>query len=134
MQRMNCEEAKKIDIVEYMSSLGFQPKKIKGNDYWFLSPFRNEKEASFKVNKKFNVWYDHGLGKGGNLIDFGILFHKVSVTELLDKLGQNNFSFHQHIGDISQKNSAGEKEKISVIDVRPGITFLPLANYLQTRK
>ena len=134
MQRMNCEEAKKIDIVEYMSSLGFQPKKIKGNDYWFLSPFRNEKEASFKVNKKFNVWYDHGLGKGGNLIDFGILFYKVSVTEFLDKLGQNNFFFHQHIENISQKNNAGEKEKISVIDVRPGITFLPLANYLQTRK
>ncbi|HEY8690683.1 MAG TPA: toprim domain-containing protein [Chitinophagaceae bacterium] len=131
---MNCEEAKKIDIVEYMSSLGFQPKKIKGNDYWFLSPFRNEKEASFKVNKKFNVWYDHGLGKGGNLIDFGILFYKVSVTEFLDKLGQNNFFFHQHIENISQKNNAGEKEKISVIDVRPGITFLPLANYLQTRK
>ena len=134
MKRMNCEEAKKIDIVEYMSSLGFQPKKIRGNDYWFLSPFRNEKEASFKVNKKFNVWYDHGLGKGGNIIDFGILFYKISVTEFLDKLGQNNFSFHQHIGNISQKNNAGEKEKISVIDVRPGITFLPLANYLQTRK
>jgi DNA primase (bacterial type) len=78
MQRMNCEEAKKIDIVEYISSLGFFPKKIRGNDYWFLSPFRNEKEASFKVNKKFNVWFDHGLGKGGNLVDFGVLFYNVS--------------------------------------------------------
>ncbi len=134
MQRMNCEEAKKIDIVEYLFSLGFQPKKIRGNDYWFLSPFRDEKETSFKVNKKFNVWYDHGLGKGGNLIDFGILFYKVSVTELLEKLGQNNFSFHPHIGNISQKNNAGEKEKISIIGVRPGITSLPLINYLTTRK
>lgn len=134
MQRMNCEEAKKIDIVEYLFSLGFQPKKIRGNDYWFLSPFREEKEASFKVNKKFNVWYDHGLGKGGSLIDFGILFYKVSVTELLEKLMQNNFSFHQYIGNISQKEDAGEKEKISIIGVRPGITSLPLTNYLRTRK
>ncbi len=131
---MNCEEAKKIDIVEYMSSLGFQPKKIKGNDYWFLSPFRNEKEASFKVNKKFNVWYDHGLGKGGTLIDFGVLFYKVSVTELLEKLGQNSVCFHPHIEDISQKNNACEKEKISIITSRSGITSLPLTEYLRTRK
>ena len=131
---MNCAEAKEIDIVEHLFSLGFQPKKIKGNDYWFLSPFRDEKEASFKVNKKFNVWYDHGLGKGGNLIDFGILFYKVSVTELLEKLGRNNFSFHQHIENISQKENAGEKEKISIINVRTGIISLPLTRYLRTRK
>ena len=134
MQRMNCEKAKKIDIVQYLFSLGFQPKKIRANDYWFLSPFRDEKEASFKVNRKFNVWYDHGLGKGGNLIDFGILFYKVSVTELLEKLGQNNFSFHQHIGNIFKKENAGEKEKISIINVRSGIISYPLTKYLLTRK
>ena len=134
MKRMNCEEAKKIDIVEYLSSLGFKPKKIKGNDYWFLSPFRNEKEASFKVNNRFNVWYDHGLGRGGNLIDFGVLFYQISVSELLQKLEQNNLSFHQHIGSNFQTNNAGEKEKISIINVRSGITTLPLTNYLETRK
>ena len=134
MKKLSCAEAKQIDLVEFLKGLGFQPKKIKGNDYWFLSPFRDEKEASFKVNKKFNVWYDHGLGRGGNLIDFGILFYKVSVIQLLEKLGQNNFSFHQQIGNISQKNNAGEKEKISIIDVRPGITSLPLTKYLQTRR
>jgi len=31
--------------------------------YWYLSPLREEKEASFKVNRKKNVWYDHGIGK-----------------------------------------------------------------------
>lgn len=134
MQRMNCEEAKKIDIVGYLSSLGYQPQKIRGNDYWYLSPFRTEKEPSFKVNRKFNVWYDHGIGKGGNLVDFGVLFFGVPVSEVLDKLGQNSVSFHQQIGDISQSEKAGEKEKITVIDARPGISFLPLKDYLQKRR
>jgi len=134
MQRMNCEEAKKIDIVDYLSSLGFQPQKIRGNDYWYLSPFRIEKVPSFKVNRKFNVWYDHGLGKGGNLVDFGVLFYHIPVNELLQKIGTNNFSFHQQIGKVSQGEKAGEKEKISIINVRSGITTLPLTKYLQTRK
>jgi hypothetical protein len=134
MKRINCEEAKQIDIVEYLSSLGFQPKKIRGNDHWYLSPLRTEKEPSFKVNKKFNVWYDHGLGKGGTLIDFGILFYKVSLTGLLERLGQNNFSFHQQIGNSLKKNNADEKENIFITEVRSGIALLPLTKYLQTRK
>ena len=134
MQRMNCEEAKKIDIVEYLFSLGLQPKKIKGNDYWFQSPFREDKSPSFKVNRKFNVWYDHGMGKGGNLVDFGVLYHAISVSELLEKLGEKSFSFHQPIREISEKNNAGEKEKITVINVTQGIKSLPLSKYLKIRR
>ena len=134
IDKLTCSKAKEIDLVNFLNQLGHLPKKIKGNDYWFLSPFRNEKDPSFKVNRKFNVCYDHGMGKGGNLIDFGILFYKVSVTELLEKLEQNNFFFHQPIESISKNENAGEKEKIKVINVRQGITFLPLTKYLQTRK
>ena len=36
-------------------------KKINNNDYWYLSPLRNEKEASFKINRSKNTWYDHGI-------------------------------------------------------------------------
>lgn len=134
MKKLSCADARQIDLVDWFKLLGHKPKKIRGNDYWFLSSFREENEASFKVNKKFNVWYDHGFGKGGNLIDFGTLFYKVSVSELLEKLGQNNVSFHQYIGNISQKENAGEKEKISIINVRSGIISTPLTNYLKTRK
>ena len=58
---MNCAEANQIDLVDYLYSLGYQTEKIRGNDYWYLSPLRDEKEASFKINRKKNVWYDHGI-------------------------------------------------------------------------
>src|SRR3954451_19248423 len=99
-------EVKQIDLVEYLEKLGYQPEKIRNNDYWYLSPLRDEKTASFKVNRKLNAWYDHGIGKGGNIIDFGILYHRYTVSELLERLGQTNgrnLSFHrQSLADLEK--------------------------------
>jgi hypothetical protein len=36
----SLEEVKQVDMVEYLEKLGHQPKKIRGNDYWYLSPFK----------------------------------------------------------------------------------------------
>ncbi|MDQ2719450.1 MAG: CHC2 zinc finger domain-containing protein [Bacteroidota bacterium] len=83
---MNCEQANQIDLVDYLCALGFNPKKISREDHWYLSPFRQEKEASFKVNKNKNVWYDHGLGKGGSLVDFAKVYHRCNVSEALQKI------------------------------------------------
>ncbi len=83
-RNFTCEEARNLDLVDYLESLGFSPQKIRNNnEYWFLSPLRCENEPSFKVNRKLNAWFDFGIGKGGNTIDFGILYHKCTVKELL---------------------------------------------------
>ncbi|MBT1687384.1 CHC2 zinc finger domain-containing protein [Dawidia soli] len=71
MGTLTCATARQIDLVYYLASLGYTPAKIRNNDYWYLSPFRDEKTPSFKIDRKLNVWYDHGEGTGGNLIDFG---------------------------------------------------------------
>jgi DNA primase len=84
---LTCEDARQIDLVEYLAKLGHYPAKISMDDYWYLSPLRVEKTASFKVNRKMNLWFDHGTGIGGNLIDFGKLYHRCAVQELLNKLG-----------------------------------------------
>ena len=90
----SVEEVKNTDMVDYLSSLGFKPSKVTRNDYWYLSPFREETTPSFKVNRNMNRWYDFGDGKGGNIIDFGILYHNCSVKELLIKFSKP-FSFQQ---------------------------------------
>ena len=96
-QKMSCLQANKIDLVEYLKSLGYTPQKIRNDDYWYHSPLREEKEPSFKVNRRLNVWYDHATGKGGNPVDFGIFYHRCTVSEFLEKLSdhQHHFSFHQ---------------------------------------
>ena len=83
---MTCAEANTIGLVEYLSSLGFSPTKLRSNDYWYLSPLRNEKEASFKINKTKNVWYDHGAGKGGSVIDFTMQYFNCDLHEAMQKI------------------------------------------------
>lgn len=130
-ERLSTEEAKKIDMTSYLSSLGYQPVAIRNVDYWYRSPLRDEKEASFKVNQKLNLWFDHGLGKGGNIIDFGILYHGCTISELLKKL-DTNFSLQQPIVTHPNKRTVIEN-KITILGDYP-LTSPSLLRYLQERK
>jgi hypothetical protein len=114
---MTCEQAKRISIVEFLQNLNFKPAKVTGNDHWYLSPFRKEKTPSFKVNQKLNLWYDHGLGKGGDLIDLGCLVYDCNIKDLLVKLGGENldFSFQQQLKPNSEKDSGILIEKTSFL-------------------
>ncbi len=86
---LSFSEAKGIPIAEYLSTLGVEPTQIKGNDYWYQSPFRHERTPSFKINTKLNVWYDHGTGEGGTIIDLGIKLYDCTRVEFLKKLEKN---------------------------------------------
>jgi len=137
-QHISIKQAREIDIVQYLEKLGHQPQKTRNNDYWYLSPLRQEKEPSFKVNRKLNAWYDHGLGKGGNLVDFGILYHNCSVSELLKRL-ETFFSFHLQTPPIQPHQTFTHKpvdaleSKIEVLAAKP-LTHPSLCRYLDERK
>lgn len=137
MKRLSFAEARKIDLVQYLSDLGFEPARISGNDYWYLSPIRQEKTPSFKVNRKLNVWFDHGIQKGGNLVNFGALFHNCSAGEFLQKLSlTNRLPFHQPGPTLLPQSSTPvfKKEKITLIEVRDQISSASLQKYLSLRK
>ena len=82
---MNIQEAKQIKIADYLQSLGYSPVKQQGNCLWYKSPFRQETEASFKVNTDRNLWFDYGLGRGGNIIaQFSDTLLVDAVEEVVD--------------------------------------------------
>ncbi len=84
---MNAARAKQIPMKELLSSLGHQPVKEVRGELWYLSPFRQESEPSFKVNQERNIWYDFGEGEGGNVLDFTMRYYQVnSVAEALSRL------------------------------------------------
>lgn len=60
LMRTKGPDAKQLDLVDYLASLGHQPQKVRNQDHWYLSPLREEKNPSFKVDRRLNVWYDHG--------------------------------------------------------------------------
>ena len=129
-QRLTCAQARELDMVDYLSKLGHQPYKVSNNNYWYLSPLRTEKTASFKVNRKLNRWFDHGSGKGGNIIDFGVLYHHCTIAELLQSI-LGNFCFRQ-AGFHRQDLSDTENRLIIQQDFMIGSTAL--LSYLQQCK
>ncbi|OLY91806.1 Toprim-like [Cnuella takakiae] len=133
-QGLRCVDARNIDLVSYLETLGFSPQKVRGQDYWYCSPLRNEKTPSFKVDRNKNLWYDHGIGKGGNLVDFGVLFYGCSIRELLQKLSGNGtllFSFHP---PVSPEKAAleGDQGRLQITTVQP-LSNPHLFHYLDLR-
>ena len=127
---MNIQEAKQIRIADYLQSLGYTPVKQQGNSLWYKSPFREETEASFKVNTDRNLWFDYGLGKGGNIIALAEeLYASDYVPYLLNKIAERvphirsvSFSFRQQASEPSfQHLEVGE------------LTHPALLRYLQER-
>lgn len=126
---MNCEEAKRIPIIGFLEKNNHHPKKIVGNDYWFLSPFRNEDEPSFKVSNILNLWFDHGLGKGGTLVDLACLIYRCSVKEALEKLSNGTSWENTPIKRILHQ----EANSIKVVNVKD-IEDMVLIRYMHSRR
>lgn len=93
---MNCKQFNTIPLEEVLQILGHLPTKQNEKEAWFLNPFANENHASFKLDKRNNIWYLHSEGIGGNNIDFMMKYLKASVKEVLEWAEKQNFSsFHQ---------------------------------------
>jgi hypothetical protein len=86
---MNCQQANQIDLVDHLASLGYMPDKIRNSDYWYKSPLRPEKNASFKVNRVRNIWYDHGEGAGGNVVDFAMRYYKCDLSGAIERISSS---------------------------------------------
>lgn len=109
-----------------------------------MSPLRQETEASFKINKNKNVWYDHGIGEGGSLIDFATEYYRCDVSEALQKISLfhsqkfvKNIAerppVHLHQNSVRNEQAAGEAA-IKIIAAKKPIRDLLLCSYLRKGK
>lgn len=77
---MNTYQAKRLPLKDILAALTLTPVKEVRGELWYLSPFRAESEPSFKINLERNIWYDFGLGNGGNVIDFAMQYANVGTV------------------------------------------------------
>lgn len=73
-----------IDIVEYISQ--YVELTQSGEEWWGLSPFKEEKTPSFSIRKEPPVFYDFSSGAGGNLFAFVKRYHNVTNSEAVEIL------------------------------------------------
>lgn len=134
-----CRQINELDLVDFLERLGFTPNKIRGNDYWYLSPLREEKTASFKVNRAKNVWYDHGTGQGGGVVDFLTKFWNCGVGEVIQRFSRMGAGYKHPDHwpgprqDVEKKTLQNEGGKI-IIRSQSQLSDPALIRYLKSRE
>ncbi len=132
MKIMNCKKAKQISLVSILEKIGAVKKKITEREIWYLNPFSNEKTASFKIDIAKNIWFDFGnLGRGGNVLDFVMLYYQCDLKGALAILDKDFHSFSFHKQPIL-KFTGQIKKNYEIESIKP-ITSYRLISYLKSR-
>lgn len=127
-KKINCETARNFSVEKALEKLGHFPNRTTEKEAWFLSPFRSETQASFKVSRTKNRWYDHGEGIGGNVIDLVCKVLKCTIKEALNFLDDNNT-----IGSTKQQPFGNTLEThIHIIEVK-NLEHPALLQYIRSR-
>jgi len=127
---MTIQEAKNIRLADYLQSLGHNPTKQQGNNLWYKSPFREETEASFKLNTNLNQWYDFGIGKGGDIIALVQELYKADyVPYLLECIAKQTPQIRSTTFSFGQQPSEPSFQLLEVLE----LTHPALIRYLQER-
>ena len=67
MERTEIDAIRQIPLADFLARLGHEPARRSGNELWYIAPYRGERTPSFRVNVAKQLWYDFGLGKGGDI-------------------------------------------------------------------
>ena len=122
-----------MSLVEYLTKLGYSHASEKRNEYWYLSPFREEQTPSFKINIEKNIWYDFSLGRGGKCIDFIALYFKTDVRGAIRQFYKHSLSFHQQNVFRVVDKIANAKKQYKIIAEKELVSDI-LIKYLKERK
>lgn len=101
------ELVRSIDIVEYISQ--FVDLEQRGDEWWGLSCFKDEKTPSFSVRKDPPFFYDYSSGNGGNVFSFIKLYFGCSSSEAVEKMKK----YIGYDGEIGEKD--GRFDGIDII-------------------
>ena len=146
---MRIDQAHTIPIAAFLEKQGYLPARARlaGQELWYSSPLRDgDATPSFKINTEKNVWYDHGLSRGGDIIDLVKELCSCDVRDALQLLERSGLQFDASPASYTPKirsadrasrgTSAGEKEKnpaLEMIEIRP-LQHRALVQYLEKRK
>lgn len=99
----------RISIRDFLAQQGILPKYERNGYGMYLSPLREERTPSFKVDYVRNLWYDFGSGEGGTLRTLEMRMERCDSREAIRRL-QN-----------------GEKRDAGSVSLSPGIGEPPVA-------
>ena len=113
---MTFKEANKISIKGYLIKLQIFPTKEMGYYGMYRCPFRDDNDPSMKVDYAKNLWFDHGTGMGGTLIDLVMKIEQCSVYDAIITLGKEQYSCDFF---SFQGNTLATSTEVSIKKIQP---------------
>jgi DNA primase len=94
----------RADIVQVVSS--YLPLTKRGQRYWGLCPFHNEKTASFSVSGDMNLYHCFGCKAGGNVVQFVMEMERMTFPEALAHLAKQ---LHMPLPELTMNPEAQQE-------------------------
>lgn len=130
---MTISDIHKISIKQYLAENNIHPHKDREHYGMYHSLFRNETDASFKVDYSKNLWFDFGSGEGGSLIDLVMKLENCSLYEAISRLEKKYANFPDGFSSFHRVNVTEQKQASNaVLKVLP-LTSTALIDYLNER-
>ena len=131
---MNIEEAQNISIVEYLKAIGITPTLVRGRQYWYCAPYRNETKPSLKVNMDRNRWYDFGTNGKGDLVELcKLLYRTAYIPDVLERISRQAELSHLPCTRLPVIKPHTTEKEITRVVVQE-LTHPALISYMRTRK
>ena len=127
---------KAIPIADYLHACGIKPAKRYNGYALYHAPYREDPNASLKVDFRQNLWHDYGTSQGGSIIDLVMKMRGCSAYEAIAHLVEGKAttlapsSFHReaHIGQRRDEQRPNNTRRIlSINEALP----LHLQSYLR---
>lgn len=133
---MNIEAIKNtILISDFLQREGFSPVRQSGGQVAFKAPYREDGDPSLVVNDRKGVWYDHGEGAGGKIIDLALkLYNTKSVEYAVDRINKlySNIPLDKIPTRAESKTSDGRKSH-EITTIKPLGSNFAITAYLESR-
>jgi|SRR5690606_23490272 len=133
---MNIQQIKgQISIADFLSKEGITPTRTTAGQLAYIAPYRDEQDPSLIVNDKIGVWYDHGLGEGGRIIDLAMkIYQTTDVQEVVQRI---NDLYEGHVTakypDRLQIKSHEQRKAHELVTTKPLGNNLAISAYLKSR-
>jgi DNA primase len=97
---------------------GYVQLKRMGRNYKGLSPWTNEKTASFVVSPEKQIWHDFSSGRGGDVISFVMEVEGLDFRGALEQLARKaGVDLEQFGGQGNQENAQRKKKATEILSL-----------------
>lgn len=129
---MESKDANNIPLADILEKYEREVVKAYPGYDMYLSPFRDERTASFKVNTTTNRWQDFAEGTFGTVVDLVMKKEQCSFLEAMKIIEEKKFTMQSVLPEVRERKEEELKRSLHILKVAP-LQNKTLIGYAESR-